>query len=165
MVSVSRSSCTQVSATTERTNCVVSRRAVSYVARSARFALCAASERARTTAVASSSVFVVHPDSCGFGERLAVARNVCGLRPNKANQVDYRAFFFVRDLEEEGRDDLSKSCKVGVRRLSDDRFEVVKEVGEFFHDLLGRHSAPKMARPLSWGSDASVLEVLRKHRD
>ena len=60
-----------------------------------------------------------------------------------------RAHFVVRDLEEEGSDDLSKSYKVGVGRLSDDRIEVVEGVGEFRHDLLGRHSAPKMARPSS----------------
>ena len=29
--------------------------------------------------------FFVIPDSCGFGEHYAVARDVCGLRPNKAH--------------------------------------------------------------------------------
>ena len=31
--------------------------------------------------------FVQGPDSCWFRERLAVARDVCGLRPNKADQL------------------------------------------------------------------------------
>ena len=60
-----------------------------------------------------------------------------------------RARFVVRDLEEEMSDVLSKSCEVRVGQLSDDRLEFVEGVGEFCHDLLGRHSALKMARPLS----------------
>ena len=59
-----------------------------------------------------------------------------------------RAHFDIRDMEEEGSDGLSKSCKVGVGRLSDDRLEVVEGVAEFRHDLFRRHSVPKMARPL-----------------
>ena len=47
---------TQVSATMSRTNCVVSRRVVSKVERSARRALCADSRRALTTAVAVLSI-------------------------------------------------------------------------------------------------------------
>ena len=60
-----------------------------------------------------------------------------------------RARFVIQDLEEEGGDDLLKSCKVGFGRLSNDRLEVVKEVGKFRHDILGRHSATNMARPSS----------------
>ena len=75
-----------------------------------------------------------------------------------------RACFVIRDLEEEGSDGLLKSCKVGVGRLSDDRLEVVKGVGEFRHDLFGRHSTSKMARPSSSGSDADIFEVIRKHK-
>ena len=92
---------------------------------------------------------VVRPDSCRLRKRLAVASNVCGLRPNKAYKIVDRYRFIVQDLEEERSDGLSKYCEVGVGRLSDDLPEVVKGVGEFCHNLLGRHGAPKMARPLS----------------
>ena len=60
-----------------------------------------------------------------------------------------RDCFIIRDLEEEESDGLSKSCKVGVGRLSDNRLEVVEGVGKFCYDLFRRHSAPKMARPSS----------------
>ena len=93
--------------------------------------------------------FVVSPDYSGFRERCAVARNICGLCPNKADWIVDRARFVIRDLEEEGGDGLSKSCKVGFGRFSDNRLEVVEGVGEFRHDLLGHHSAPKIARPSS----------------
>ena len=92
--------------------------------------------------------FVVSPESCWFGESLSVARDVWGLRPNKANQIVNCARFVVQDLDEERSNGLSKSCEVGVRRFSDDRLKVVKGVGESRHNLLGRHSAPKMARLL-----------------
>ena len=91
---------------------------------------------------------VVIPNYCWFGERLAVASDICGLRPNKAYQIVNRARFVVRDLEEERSDDLSESCEVGFGQLYEDRIEVVKGVGEFRHNLLGRHGAPKMVRPL-----------------
>ena len=57
-----------------------------------------------------------------------------------------RSCFVVRDLEEERSDGLYKSCEVGFGRLSNDRLEVVEGVGEFSHDLLRRHGAPKTAR-------------------
>ena len=109
---------------------------------------CSASVRARKTAVASSLIcFVVRPNSCGLGELLAVARDICSLRPNNADQVVDCFHFVVRDLEEEGSDGLLKSCKVRVGQLFDNRLKVVKGVVEFRHDLLGCHSAPNMARP------------------
>ena len=73
--------------------------------------------------------FVVRPDSCGFGERLSVARNISGLRPNKANQVVERAPFVVRDMEEKGSDGLSNSCEVRIGEISDDRLKFFKGVG------------------------------------
>ena len=88
---------------------------------------------------------VVRPDSFWFRERLAVASDVCGLRPNKANQIVNPSRFVVRDLEEERSNGLLKSCEVGVRQLSNDRLEVVDGVGEFRHNLLSHHSVPKMA--------------------
>ena len=107
--------------------------------------MCRFSARADDGHIVFFNCFVVRPKSCGFGERLAVARDVCGLQPNKADQVVDRACFVVWDLEEEGSERLSKSCKVGVGRFSDDRLEVVKGVVEFRHNLLGCHTAPKMA--------------------
>ena len=57
-----------------------------------------------------------------------------------------RSHFVVQDLEKERSDGLSKSCEIRVGRLSVDRLEVVKGVGEFRHDLLGSHAAvAKMA--------------------
>ena len=67
-------------------------------------------------------------------------------RKDQSYQIANRSRFVVRDLEEERSDGLSKSCEVGVRRLSNDRLEVVEGVGEFRDNLLGRHGAPKMAR-------------------
>ena len=92
---------------------------------------------------------VVRPDSCWLGERLAVASDVCGLRLNKSYQIVNRSVFVVRYLEEERSDGLLKYCEVGVGRFSDDRLKFVEGVGEFRHDLFGRHGAPKMARPFS----------------
>ena len=111
--------------------------------------MCCFSARADDGRIAVVNCFVVGPDSCWSRKRLAVALDVCGLQPNKADQIVNRARFVVRDLEEERSYGLSKSCEVGVRCLSNDQIEVVEGVGEFCHDLLGRHSAPKMARPLS----------------
>ena len=42
-----------------------------------------------------------------------------------------RARFVIQDLEEKGSDGLSKFCKVGIGRLSDDQLEVVKGVEKF----------------------------------
>ena len=55
-------------------------------------------------------IIVLRPDSFRLGERLTVASDVCGLRPNKAYQVVDYSRFVVRDLEEERRNGLSKSC-------------------------------------------------------
>ena len=95
------------------------------------------------------NVLVVRPNSCRLGERLAVASDVCGLRTNKFYQIVDRYRFVVQDLEEERSDGLLKSCEVGIGLLSNDWLEVVKGVGEFCHNLLGRHGAPKIARPSS----------------
>ena len=95
------------------------------------------------------NVCVVGPDSCWLGERLTVASNVSGFRPNKADEVVDHSRFVIRDLKEERSDGLSKSCEVRVGQLSDDRIEVVERVGEFRHNLLGRHVAQKMAQPSS----------------
>ena len=92
---------------------------------------------------------VVRPNSCWFGERLALASDVCGLRPNKAYQIVNRSHFVVQDLEEERSNGISKSCEVGVGWLYEDRLEVFEVVGKFCRNLLGSHAAPKMARPSS----------------
>ena len=76
-------------------------------------------------------VFIVGPDSCLLGECFAIASDICGFRPNKANRVVDRSHLVVRDLKKERRDGLSKSCEVGVGRLSVNQLEVVKGVGEF----------------------------------
>ena len=69
--------------------------------------------------------------------------------PNEADEVVHRAHFVIRDLEKEGRNGLPDSCKVGVRRLSQDRLELIEGMGKFRHDLFGRHSGSKMACPSS----------------
>ena len=48
------------------------------------------------------------------------ARDICSLRPNKSNVVVDHACFVIQDLEEEGRDCLSDSCKVIIGQLSGD---------------------------------------------
>ena len=45
----------------------------------------------------------------------------------------------MRDLKEEMHDDLPDSCEVGVGRLPSDRLELLKRIGEFHHNLIGRH--------------------------
>ena len=93
---------------------------------------------------------VVRPDSCRLRERLVLASDVCGLRPNKAYKIVDRSRFVVRDLIEERSEGLLKSCEVGVGWLSIDRLEVVGGVGKFRHNILGSHAAPeKMAQPSS----------------
>ena len=42
---------------------------------------------------------IIGPDSCGLGERLAVAGNVSGLRPNKADEVVDCSRFVIQDLQ------------------------------------------------------------------
>ena len=64
------------------------------------------------------NVCIVSPDSCGIGERLSVARNVSSLRPNKVDDVVDSTRFVIQDLKEDRSDGLSKSCEVGVGRLS-----------------------------------------------
>ena len=52
-------------------------------------------------------------------------------------------------MEKEGRGGLMDSCNVIVGRLSGDRLKLIEGMGEFRHNIFGRHSASKMARPLS----------------
>ena len=54
-------------------------------------------------------VRIVGPDSCGLGERLAVAGDVSSLWPNKADEVVDCSCFVIRDLQEERSDGLPKS--------------------------------------------------------
>ena len=147
MVSVSQSSWIQVSAN-DGDRIVSSPVALSRMSRGLRASLLlrfsACTDDGRSII---ADFFVVRPNSCGLGELLAVARDICSLRPNNADQVVDCFHFVVRDLEEEGSDGLLKSCKVRVGQLFDNRLKVVKGVVEFRHDLLGCHSAPNMARP------------------
>ena len=75
----------------------------------------------------------------------------------------HRAYFFIWDLEKEGRDDLPDYCEVGVGRLSGDRLELIEGMRKFHYDLFGRHFRAKMACPLSSGSVAAIFGVLLKH--
>ena len=65
------------------------------------------------------------PEPCGLGERLVVAGNVSSLQPNEANEVMYCARFVIRDLQQERRNGLLKSCQVGIGRLSINWLEVI----------------------------------------
>ena len=56
----------------------------------------------------------------------------------------------IGDLKKERSDGLLKSCEVGVGRFSVNPIEVVKGVGEFFHNLLGSHAAPEKMVRLSY---------------
>ena len=96
------------------------------------------------------NVLIVGPDSCWLGGRLAVASDVRGFCPNKADKVVDRSRFVIRYLKEERSDGLSKSREVGVGRLSVDGIKIVEGVGEFRHNLFGSHFAPaKMVGPSS----------------
>ena len=94
--------------------CLVCRvvRAIRFVHR---FSACA--DNGRSVVV---NCFVVRPDSFWFGERLALARDVCGLWSNEADHIVNRARFVVRDLEEERSDGLPKYFEVVVVWLSND---------------------------------------------
>ena len=60
----------------------------------------------------------------------------------------YCARLVIRDLQQERRNGLPKSCQVGIGRLSGDGIEVIESVREFCHDLFWSHPAPvKMAGP------------------
>ena len=108
--------------------------------RSARFALCAASVRADNGRSVVVDGGTVRSDPCGFGECCAVARDMCSLRPNEADEVMQRSRFAVRDLEEEGRDNLPDSCEVGVGGLPGDWLKFIERMIEFCYNLLKRHS-------------------------
>ena len=45
---------------------------------------------------------IVGSDPCGFGECRTVARDICSLWPNEADEVMHRARFVIRDLEKRG---------------------------------------------------------------
>ena len=83
--------------------------------------------------------WIVGSDPCGFGECRSVVRDIFSLWTNEADEVMHRARFVIRDLEKEGRDDLPDSCEVGVGRLLGDRLELLEGMGEFCHNLFGRH--------------------------
>ena len=69
---------------------------------------------------------IVGSNPRGFGECRAVARDICSLWPNEADEVMHRARFFVRDLEKERHDDIPDYCEVGVGRLSEMRLGLNK---------------------------------------
>ena len=85
---------------------------------------------------------------------MTVTRDICSLRPNRANEVVHHGRFVIRDFEKEGRDNLPDSCEVRVGWLSGDWLKFIEVMGEFFHDLLGRHCGSKMVCPSSLGSGA-----------
>ena len=66
-------------------------------------------------------VRIIGPDPRGLGERLTVAGDVGSLRPNEADYIMYCACFVIRDLQQERRDGLPKSCQFGIGRLSGDQ--------------------------------------------
>ena len=76
----------------------------------------------------------------------------------------HRAHFVIRDLEKEECDNLPDSCEVRVGRLSGNQLELIKGMGDFSHDLFGRHCGSKMACPSSSGSGAAIVGVLINHR-
>ena len=88
---------------------------------------------------------IIFPNSCGFGECRALAREICSLWPNKADYIVDCARFVIRDLKKEGSNGLSKSCKVGVGWLYGDQLKLIEGVGKLCHDIFGRHSVLKMA--------------------
>ena len=114
MVSGSHISLTHVSAMTASTNCVVSCRAVSKVARSTRLALCAASPRPDNSRSVIVDLEIVCPDPIGFGEGFAVAFTVCAFRPNDTDEIMLPSCFVIQDSQEERGDGLPKSGEVSV---------------------------------------------------
>ena len=79
---------------------------------------------------------IVRPNPHGLEECCAVARDVCCLQPNDADEVMRCSRLVVRDLQEERRENLPDSCEVVVGRLSDDRLKVLERISDFRHDLL-----------------------------
>ena len=75
------------------------------------FSFCAPADNGRSVVVDGG---ILRSDPRGFGECRSVAHDVCGLRPNEADEVMHRSCFVIQDLEEEGRNDLPDSCEVGV---------------------------------------------------
>ena len=101
---------------------------------------CALTDDGRSVVV---DVGIVRSDLRGFEECRAIARDVCGLQPNKSDEVMHRFRFVVQDLEEEGREDLPDSYEVGVRQFPGDRLELLEQMSEFRHNILGRHCVPR----------------------
>ena len=82
---------------------------------------------------------VVSANSCGFNELCALAHCVRCHRPNEDDEVVCASRFIVRSLEEERRHDLLDSRELGVRWLAVYWIELFERIGEFCHDLFGRH--------------------------
>ena len=82
---------------------------------------------------------IVCPHPRRFEEFRAVARGVCYLRPNEADEVLHGSRFVVQDLKEERGHDLTDSCEVGVVRLPVNWLEFLERIGELYHDFLGSH--------------------------
>ena len=123
-------------------NCAVFRCDVLWVPRPAPLDLCAASVRERTTAVTLSHIVdcrVIGANSFGFDKFRAVACCVHCHRPNEADGVVCPSRFIVRYLEEERRHNLQYSREVSVRRLAVYWLELFNRIGEFRHNLFGRH--------------------------
>ena len=133
-VSLSWSSLTQVSLKTASMNCAVSFRTVCALCFVPSF--CLRTDDGRGIVIYCCIVFS-HPR--GFEECCAVARGVCCLRTNEADEVVHGSRFVVRDLKEERCHNLLDSCEVGVRWLPVDRLELLKRIGEFRNNLLRRH--------------------------
>ena len=94
---------------------------------------------------------ILGSDPRGFGECRVVARDICSLHPKEADEVMHRARFVIWDLEKEERDDLPDSCEVGVGRFPGNRLEFLERMGEFCHNLLGRHCDQRRRARRLWG--------------
>ena len=82
---------------------------------------------------------VVGVNSCGFGKLRAIARCVRCQCPNEAYEVVCASHFVVRDLEKERYHNLPYLREVGVWRLYVYWLELFERIGEFCHNLFGRH--------------------------
>ena len=94
---------------------------------------------------------IVRSDPRGFRECCAVVHDICSLLSNEANEVMHRSHFSVRDLEEEGRDDLLDSCEAGVGRFPVNWLKLIEQMSEFCHDLLMHHCVRRWRAHRLWG--------------
>ena len=83
--------------------------------------------------------YVVGDNSCGFNKFCALACCVRFHWPNETYEVVCSSCFVIRDLEEERRHDLPNLCEVGVGRVAVHQLKLFKRIGEFCHDIFGRH--------------------------